>query len=127
MRGLDPLFVYALIDLESNFDPHARRGDARGLMQITPRAWKAASDIPYETAVWNWRTNLAVGIEGLARIKAVLVGKEVFSYPLLWAAYHHGLDYVSVRGFDMSRIPRPSDPIARLLWSGQIHPVKPPN
>jgi len=127
MRGIDPLFVYAVIAVESHFDPHARRGEARGLMQIKPRAWTAVSDIPYETAVWDWRTNLAVGIDGLARIKAELAGRGVFSYPLLWAAYHHGLDFVEARGFDMSRVPRPSDPLARRLWSGEIHPVNPPN
>jgi soluble lytic murein transglycosylase-like protein len=126
MRGVDPLFVYAIVALESDFDPHARRGEARGLMQIKPRAWRLVSDIPYDSSVWDWRTNLAVGIDGLASIKAALVRKGVFSYPLLWAAYHYGTDYVEARGFDMGRVPRPSNPIARRLWSGEIHPVEPP-
>lgn len=126
MRGIDPLFVYALVTLESNCDPHARRGDARGLMQIKPGAWRAVSDIPYDTAVWDWRTNLAVGIDGLAAIKRSLTAQGVFSYPLLWAAYHYGIDYVAARGFDMSRIPRPSDPISLRLYSGDFHPVSPP-
>src|SRR5450631_3146393 len=51
-RGLDPLFVYALVRIESRFDPHAKRGENRGLLQIKPRAWKAVTDIPYETGVW---------------------------------------------------------------------------
>ena len=127
MRGVDPLFVYALVAQESNFNPHARKGEARGLMQIKPRAWMAVSDIPYETAAWDWRTNLAVGIGGLASIKSALAAKGVFSYPLLWAAYHYGFDYVAARGFEMSRIPQPSDAIARRLWSGEIHPLDPPN
>ncbi len=127
MRGVDPLFVYAMVALESNFDPHARRNDARGLMQIKPTAWKAVSDIPYDTGVMDWRTSLSVGIDRIASTKRALVAKGVFSYPLLWAAYQHGMDYVEARGFDMSRIPRPSDPISRRLWSGDIHPVNPPN
>ncbi len=126
MRGIDPLFVYALVGLESNFDPHARRGEARGLMQIKPKAWMEVSDIPYEADVWDWRTNLSVGIARLASIKGFLSAKAVFSYPLLWAAYNYGTDYVEARGYDMSRIPRPSNPIARRLWSGEIHPVPPP-
>jgi len=126
MRGIDPQFVYALVAMESHFDPHARRGDARGLMQIKPRAWRKVSDIPYETAVWDWRTNLAVGIDGLASTKAALEAKGVFSYPLLWAAHLYGLDYVAARGFDISRVPPPSNPIAHRIWSGDIHPLSPP-
>jgi hypothetical protein len=126
MRGIDPLFVYAIVTLESNCDPHARKGEARGLMQIKPGAWRAVSDIPYGTAVWDWRTNLAVGIDGLAATKAALAAKGLFSYPLLWASYHYGIDYVAARGFDMSRIPRPSDHISLRLYSGDFHPVSPP-
>jgi soluble lytic murein transglycosylase-like protein len=125
-RGLDPGFVYALVKLESNFDAHAKRGEARGLLQIKPRAWRAASGLPYETGVWNWRTNLQVGIGSLASIKHTLEAKGLFTYPRLWASYHYGLDYVAARDFNMSRIPRPSDPISLRLWSGEIHPVAPP-
>jgi hypothetical protein len=95
-------------------------------MQIKPRAWKAVSGLPYGTCVWNWRTNLAVGIDGLAAHKAALDKKGAFSYPLLWASYHYGLDYVEARGLDMSRIPRPSDPVSYRLYSGDVHPVSPP-
>lgn len=125
-RGIEPGFVYAIVKLESNFNPHARRGDARGLMQIKPGAWRAVSAIPYEPAVWDWRTNLRVGVDGLASIKRNLTARGVFSYPLLWASFHYGFDYVASRGFDMSRIDRPSDPISRRLWSGEIQPVGPP-
>ena len=125
-RGIEPGFVYAIIKLESNFEPHVRRGDARGLMQIRPRAWQAVSDIPYEPAVWDWRTNMRVGIDRLASLKRALERKGVFSYPLLWASYHYGFEYVASRGFDMSRIDRPSDPISRRLWSGETQPLEPP-
>jgi soluble lytic murein transglycosylase-like protein len=125
-KRIDPGFVYALVKIESNFDPHARNGEARGLLQIKPRAWRAVSSLPYETQAWEWRSNLAVGIDGLARIKQALSARGSFTYPLLWASYHFGYDYVASRGFDMSRIPRPSDPVSYRLWSGDVHPVPVP-
>ncbi len=125
-RGLDPLFVYALVRVESGFDPRAQHGENRGLLQIKPRAWKAVSNLSYETGVWNWRTNLEVGMDGLAATKKALAEKGAFSYPLLWASYHFGFDYVAAHGFDMSRIPRPSDPISYKLWAGDQHPISPP-
>ena len=125
-RGVDPLFVYALVRVESDFDARAQRGEARGLLQIKPRAWKSVSGLPYEPDVWDPRTNLAVGIEGLAATKAALEARGAFSYPLLWAAHHYGLDFVAAHGFDMSRIPRPSNPVAVRLWAGDIHPLSAP-
>jgi hypothetical protein len=67
-----------------------------------------------------------VGMDSLASIKVALTAKGVFSYRMLWASYHYGLDYVTDHGFDMSRIPRPSDPISYRLWSGDAHPLPPP-
>ena len=125
-QRIDPEFVYALVKIESNFDPRAQRGEARGLMQLKPKAWKAVSAIPYATGVWEWRTNLKVGIDGLGRIKRALAGHGAFSYPLLWASYHYGYEFVASRGFDMSRIPRPSDPVSYRIWSGEVHPIAPP-
>jgi len=125
-RGIDPLFAYALVGAESGFDPRARRGDARGLLQIKPRAWAAASGIPYEPGVWDPVTNMAVGLDGLAAAKRALESRGAFSYPLLWAAHHYGLDYVAARGFDMGRIPRPPGPVAIRLWSGDARPLEPP-
>src|SRR5437868_3267958 len=37
--GLSPGFIYALVAAESNFDPQARNGEARGLLQVKPAAW----------------------------------------------------------------------------------------
>ncbi|HEY1848124.1 MAG TPA: transglycosylase SLT domain-containing protein, partial [Opitutaceae bacterium] len=103
-RGhLDPLFVYAIAKAESNFEPRAVRGEARGLMQIKPRAWRAVTNVPYEAGVWTWRSNLAVGIDVLASMKGDLEKRHAFSYPVLWACYHYGFEFVSSRGFDMSR------------------------
>jgi soluble lytic murein transglycosylase-like protein len=125
-QGIDPGFVYALVRIESNFDPHARRGEARGLLQIKPRAWRDVSSLPYETASWEWRRNLEVGIAGLAKLKGELSEKGMFSYPLLWASYHYGYEFVASHDFDITRVPRPSDPISYKLWSGSVHPVPPP-
>ncbi|MFZ1055621.1 MAG: transglycosylase SLT domain-containing protein [Opitutaceae bacterium] len=125
-RGLDPLFVYALVQAESRFNPRAKHGENCGLLQIKPRAWKAVTRVPFETGVWDWRMNLAVGMDGLKSLKEVLTQRGVFSYPMLWAAYHYGLDYTAEHGFDMSRIPRPSDRVSSKLWSGEIHPSVPP-
>lgn len=125
-RKIDPQFAYAMVKLESNFDPRARRGENRGLLQIRPSVWRSVSGLPYATAVWDWRTNLSVGLDSMVRIKRALEAREAFSYPLLWASYHYGYAYVESRGFDMNRIPRPSDAIAYRLWSGEIHPLEPP-
>jgi hypothetical protein len=92
-------------------------------MQLKQTTWKSVSDLPYEPWVYDWHANLQAGMDKLASIKEALRAKGVFSYPLMWAAYHYGFEYVEARGFDMSRISRPSDPISRALWSGELHPV----
>jgi soluble lytic murein transglycosylase-like protein len=125
-EGIDPGFVFAIVKLESDFNPRARNGEAHGLMQIKPRTWKLATDVPFDPGAWDPRENLRVGIAGLASIKRRLEARGVFSYRLMWAAFHYGFDYVEERGFDMSRIPRPSDPISRSLWAGEVHPVETP-
>jgi hypothetical protein len=65
-------------------------------------------------------------MDTLSSMKRTLTDKGVFSYPMLWASYRYGLDYTAAHGFDMSRIPRPSDPISYKLWSGEAHPLPPP-
>lgn len=123
---LDPAFVYALVAAESDFDPRARNGEARGLLQIKPAAWRAVSSAPYETEVWKWRSNLAVGVDYLAYSRSYLHRKTVFSYPLLLAAFHYGLDYVEDRRFAVGNIAVPPNPIYRELWKGNLSPVPPP-
>ncbi len=126
-QDLDPGFVFALVKIESNFNPRARgRWEARGLLQIKPGAWRAVSDLPFETGAWDPAANLGVGIRALGDLKRELTRRGVFSYPLLWASYRYGIDFVAARGFDMRRIPRPSDPLAYRLYSGDIHPLDPP-
>lgn len=123
---IEPAFIYALFAAESNFDPAARYGDARGLMQIKPAAWRAVSTAPYEPTVWDWRANLEAGIDYLAYSRAYLHRKTTFSYPLLLAAFHYGLDHVESRGFDINRIEVPPNDIYRQLWSGNLEPVATP-
>lgn len=123
---IEPAFIYALVAAESNFDPSARNGAARGLLQLKPGAWRAVSAMSYEPAVWNWRTNLEVGVDYLAYSRAYLHKKNAFSYPLLLAAFHYGLEYVEERDFRLSGIPIPDSPIYRELWSGNLAPVPPP-
>ena len=125
-RGLDPYFVYALVGAESNFQPRARRGQACGLLQIKPDEWRLASSAPFDPGVWDWRTNLAVGLDRLASEKAILEGKGLFSYRRLWAVHHFGLTYVAGRDYEIERIPRPDDPIGRALWFGEARPLLPP-
>jgi soluble lytic murein transglycosylase-like protein len=124
---LEPAFIYALIEAESNFDPGARHGEARGLLQMKPRAWRTVSTAPYEPMVWDWRANLEAGIDYLAYSRSYLHKKTTFSYPLLLAAFHYGLDYVEDRSFDLDRISIPPNSIYRQLWAGNFSPVAPPN
>jgi soluble lytic murein transglycosylase-like protein len=123
---IDPAFVYALVAAESNFDPRARNGEACGLLQLKPGAWRTVTTEPFEPTVWDWRANLDAGIDYLAYSRAYLHRKNVFSYPLLLAAFHYGLDYVEERQFDLRRLPVPDSEIYRQLWAGNLAPVSPP-
>jgi len=123
---ISPEFIYAIVAAESNFDPRAKNGEARGLMQLSPAAWRAVSPQPYEPTVWSWRDNLEAGIDYLAYSRNYLHRKTVFSYPLLLGAFHYGLTYVEARNFDLRRIPVPDNAIYQELWSGNLSPLGPP-
>ena len=124
---IDPAFIYALVAAESNFDPRARNGEARGLLQLKPAAWREVNHTPYEPAVWDWRQNLATGVDYLAWCRSYLHKKGKFSYPLLLASFHYGMDQVEQRGFDLGRLAVPASPVYRELWRGNLAPVPPPN
>ncbi|HYC70883.1 MAG TPA: transglycosylase SLT domain-containing protein [Opitutaceae bacterium] len=124
---LDPAFVFAVVAAESNFDAAARNGEARGLMQIKPAAWRTVSDSPYEPRVWDWRENLRVGIDYLAWCRHTLHAKGEFSYPALLAAFHYGLDHMERRGFDPAKVAVPDNAVYRELWRGNLQPVPPPS
>ena len=124
---MDPAFIYALVAAESNFDAKARNGSARGLMQLMPGAWRAVSSRPYEPTVWDWRANLEAGIDYLAYTRSYLQRKRVpFSYPVLLASFHYGLDAMEDRGFDAARVSVPDNAIYHELWRGNLTPVAPP-
>jgi soluble lytic murein transglycosylase-like protein len=123
---LDPAFIYALVGAESNFDPRARNGEARGLLQLKPAAWSEVSDAPYEPTVWDWRANLAAGIDYLAQLRGALHRRTTFSYTKLLAAFHYGFDYVEARDFDVDDVPVPDNAIYRELWRGNLAPLPPP-
>lgn len=123
---LEPAFVYALVAAESNFDPLARNGSARGLMQIKPAAWRTVSTLSYDPNVWDWRANLAVGIDYLAHCRNVLHRRRKFSYPLMLASFHYGLQHVHARGYNLRRIAVPKNELYRQLWAGDLSPLEPP-
>ena len=123
---MDPAFIYALVAAESNFDPQARNGEARGLLQIKPGAWRTVSREPYEPTVWTWRKNLAAGVDYLAWCRSRLHEKKKFSSPLLLASFHFGIDYVETREFRLDRLDPPDSAIYRELWRGNLAPVAPP-
>lgn len=125
---IDPAFIYALVAAESGFDPRARNGEARGLLQLKPAAWAAVSTAPYEPTVWSWRANLEAGIDYLAFTRSALQRRSgvEFSDPLLLAAFHHGFEYVEARRFEIGRLECPDHPIYRELWAGRLAPVPPP-
>lgn len=123
---LAPEFVFALVAAESNFDPRARNGAARGLLQVQPAAWAAVATRPYAPNVWHWRQNLAVGVDYLAFIRSELHRRGKFSYPLLLACFHYGLEYVERRDFDLRALRVPENEIYRQLWAGNLAPVAPP-
>lgn len=123
---IEPAFIFALVAAESNFDARARNGEARGLLQLTPGAWRTVSREPYDSAVWDWPKNLEVGIEYLAWCRHTLHAKDKFSYPLLLASFHYGLDRVAAENFDLARFVPPANPIYRELWRGNLAPVPSP-
>ena len=123
---MDPAFIYALVAAESNFDANAQNGEARGLLQLKPGAWRQVNTSAYDPAVWDWRKNLEVGVDYLAWCRSYLHQRQKFSYPLLLAAFHYGTDYVEQQGFDLGRIDVPNNAIYRELWRGHLAPVPPP-
>lgn len=121
-----PSLIYALVAAESNFDPRARNGENRGLLQLSPDAWRLVSSKPYETDVWHWRENLEAGIDYLAYLRSDLHRHHADSNEVLLGAFHYGLGFVADRDFDSQKIPVPDSPIYRKLWAGDLAPVAAP-
>ncbi|MBI2813336.1 MAG: lytic transglycosylase domain-containing protein [Opitutae bacterium] len=123
---LAPTFVCALVAAESNFDPQARNGEARGLLQLKPEAWETVSREHYEPTVWAWRRNLGAGVAYLASCRSALPPRCRFSYPLVLAVYRHGLDQLASRDCNLAKLDPPDSPLARELWRGNLKPLPPP-
>ena len=123
---LDAGFVYALVAAESGFDARARQGDARGLLQLKPKAWATVSSRPYEPDVWDWRANLEAGIDYLAWCRHTLHERGHDSDALVLAAFHYGFDYVASCDFNERRLTCPDNAVYRELWRGNLRPVPPP-
>lgn len=121
-RDLDPQFVFAIVAAESSFNARARNGDARGLMQIRPAAWKEVSEKPHREA-WVWEENIAVGSAYLAHLKKFLHEEKKFSYPMLAACYRYGPYRVKGVKFQLDRLPVPRNEVYRALQSGDPAPV----
>jgi len=95
-------------------------------MQLKEVAWQTVRKDPYEPAVWEWKRNLAAGVEFVAWCRSYLHQRNKFSYPVLLASFHYGIDYVQDREFDLGRLDPPESTIYRELWRGNLSPVKPP-
>lgn len=123
--GLDPQFVYALAWAESSLNEHARSSVARGIMQLTKSAWREVTDESYRHA-WNWKDNVRVGIDYLVFCREFLKQHDAYSYPLLAACFRYGPYYVKDKDFRLDRIKKPKNDIYKLIFSGNIRPVRPP-
>ncbi len=87
--GLDPYFVCAMIDTESNFDERAVSEDgAQGLMQIMPETsvWIAEKLKTGEYDIFDPETNIRFGCWYLSFLKERFSGQE----QLMIAAYNAG-------------------------------------
>lgn len=124
-NGLDPEFVYALAWAESSLNAKARSSVARGIMQLSKPAWREVSDESYRLA-WDWKTNIRVGIDYLVFCREFLKRHDAYSYPLLAASYRYGPYYVKARGFELSKVKKPKNEIYKLIFSGNVRPVAPP-
>lgn len=123
-HGLEPHFVLAIARAESGLNAHARNGKARGLMQVTPAAWRHVSQRPFDEA-WNWRLNLEVGVAYLALLKAELEAAGQFSYPRLAAAYRFGPAALRRADYDLKRLPAPRNKLYQVIFADRWQPGSP--
>lgn len=125
-HDLEARFIFAVIAAESSFNAYARNGDARGLMQIRPAAWKEVEETSHSHA-WRWRENIAAGTAYLGFLKEFLQANDRFSYPLLAACYRHGPYRVEEVGFQLAELPEPRNEIYRAVYDGDPAPVPLPD
>lgn len=122
-QGINPAFATAIVMAESNFDPAADTGYARGLMQMSHVAWKTVEDRSWNNA-YDWRDNIDAGTAYLALLKEELSQQGHFSYPLLAASYRYGINRVRRANYNLSRLPAPRNKIYQQLFAGNIPEVQ---
>lgn len=110
---------------ESSLDPHASSGHARGIMQMSEKAWQTVSDESWRQA-WNWEKNIRAGIAYLVHCRELLPADKRSNYALLAACYRYGPNHVRRENYNLKRLGTPTNLIYKQLLSGNIHPVDPP-
>ena len=116
-HNLDPLLLFSIACAESSLDPNAANGQARGLMQLTPQAWRDVTDRSFDDA-WDWHANMEVSAQYLSRIRAELQRRRHYTWPVLAAAYHHGMGKVAKSGYNLNRLPPVRNHIYTQLFEG---------
>jgi hypothetical protein len=118
-HDLDPLLLYAIACAESSLNPDADSGAARGLMQMSPQAWKDVTDRSYRDA-WDWRANMDAAGAYLAILRTKLAKNGHLSAANLVAAYHFGPGRLEKAGYDLSRLPRVQNLIYGDILAGRV-------
>ncbi len=118
-------FVYAIAWAESSLNANATTERARGMMQLTRPAWATVTRLSYDDA-WDWRINIIMGMRYLAYCREFLIKNKAFSYVRLAACYRYGMHRLKHRGFDVERLPEPSNLIYRELLGGNLSPIPRP-
>lgn len=121
----DPGFIWAIAFAESTFNPDASNGEATGLFQIRPIAWKEVREDSFGNAR-DWRKNLAAAVAYMDYCRRFLERHDRFSYPLMAASYRYGIGTVQRAGFRIENLPTPRNATYRRIFAGDINPVPPP-
>ena len=118
-HDLDPRFVFALMMAESSLDAHAETSVARGIMQLTEGTWSETTARSYREA-FNWRLNVAVGVQHLADLRARLEADDRYNYPRLAASYRYGYYALQRKKYSVERLPTPRNRIYQELFRGEL-------
>jgi hypothetical protein len=117
--GLEPAFIYAVCVAESSLNANARAGRARGLMQMTPEAWKEVNAGSFGKA-FSWRRNMRAGVDYLVFCRGLLPENLQDSYPHIAASYRYGPYRVRATGGDLNQLPQPKNRIYKELFRGNL-------
>ncbi len=118
-HDLDPLLLFSIACAESSLNPDADSGAARGLMQMSPQAWKDVTGRPYRDA-WDWRANMDAAGAYLAILRARLAKNGRLSAANLVAAYHFGPGRLEKAGYDLARLPQVQNLVYGDILAGRV-------